>query len=178
MLATERRGGATVIIHCTKKLAARLSSVSRTPLTETSPLGSWHAHLYRIERQPCVAFCHDATRFLLFVPGMEAVRLRDIGRWHREALDAALTAQGIPVAAARRAGLALGAVHFDVATDRSVLSSMRIAMEAVHIEIAVLEGIERVDLPQLMKITNGRPAMVRGELVWPDRAMAELVQGL
>lgn len=167
-----------MIIHCTKKLAAKLPSVSRTPLAETSPLGSWHAHLYRIDRQPCVAFCHDATRYLLFVPGMDKQRLRDMARWHREALDAALTAQGIPVAAVRRAGLALGAAQFDVATDRSVLSSMRIAMDDVHYEIAIEEGIERVDWSRRLGLTNGRPAMVRGQLVWPDKAMAELVQGL
>jgi hypothetical protein len=167
-----------VIIHCTKKLAAKLPVVSRTPLAETSPLGSWHAHLYRIDHQPCAAFCHDATRYLLFVPGMDAQRLRDIGRWHREALGAALDAQGIPVAAVRRAELALGAAQFDVATDRSVLSSMRIAMDGVHFEIALQEGIERVDMPRLLGVVNGRPAMVRGRLVWPNVAMGELVAGL
>jgi len=35
-----------VIIHCTQKMAIKLPGVSATPLAETSPLGSWHAHLY------------------------------------------------------------------------------------------------------------------------------------
>jgi len=38
-----------MIIHCTKKLAARLPNVSPEPLVEDSPLGSWHANFYTKE---------------------------------------------------------------------------------------------------------------------------------
>jgi len=40
-----------VIIHCSKKLAEKLPDVLAAPLTESSPLGSWHAHLYHIDRR-------------------------------------------------------------------------------------------------------------------------------
>ena len=33
-----------MIIHCSQQLAAKLPAISSTPLEETSPLGSWHAH--------------------------------------------------------------------------------------------------------------------------------------
>lgn len=58
-----------MIIHCTKKLAAKLPAVSLEPLMETSPLGSWHANLYTIDRRNCLLFCHDDTRYTVFLPG-------------------------------------------------------------------------------------------------------------
>jgi hypothetical protein len=59
-----------VIIHCTQKMAIKLPGVSATPLAETSPLGSWHAHLYTYDRRQCVLFCHDESRYCLFLPGL------------------------------------------------------------------------------------------------------------
>jgi len=59
-----------MIIHCTKKLAAKLSVVSNKPLMETSPLGSWHAHLYIIDRRNCILFCYDETRYTVLLPGL------------------------------------------------------------------------------------------------------------
>jgi hypothetical protein len=55
-----------MIIHCTKKLADKLPEVSAAaPLQETSPLGSWHTHVYVIDRKQCVLFCHDGTDKLI-----------------------------------------------------------------------------------------------------------------
>jgi len=55
-----------MIIHCTHKLAAKLPGVSSAQLGEASPLGSWHANLYVIDRHNCVMFCHDQTRHVLY----------------------------------------------------------------------------------------------------------------
>ena len=60
-----------MIIHCTRKLAAKLPDVSAEALAETNALGSWHANLYLIDRRNCLMFCHDQTRFVLFVPGLK-----------------------------------------------------------------------------------------------------------
>jgi hypothetical protein len=49
-----------MIFHCSKKLATKLPDVSSVPLEETSPLGSWHGHLFSMDRRQCVMFCHDA----------------------------------------------------------------------------------------------------------------------
>lgn len=59
-----------MIIHCTQKLAAKLPEISATPLQETNPVGSWHAHLYTYDRRQCVLFCHDKSRYCLFLPGL------------------------------------------------------------------------------------------------------------
>ena len=60
-----------MIIHCTKKLAAKLSHVSKVALNENNPLGSWHANLYLINRRNCLMFCHDRTRFTVFLVGLK-----------------------------------------------------------------------------------------------------------
>ena len=52
-------------------------------LDETGPLGSWHANVYAIDRRQCLLLCHDATRYCLFLPGLRAPQLRELGRRHR-----------------------------------------------------------------------------------------------
>ncbi len=167
-----------MIIHCTRKLAAKLPEVSAAPMEETSPLGSWHAHLHHIDRRQCVFFCHDATRYVLFLPGLRKEQFMELGRWHKELFTACLAYDGISDAQVRRAELVLGPVRFDMATDRSVQSSMRVAMWDL---LAHIERIPNVMLGNPLSMNahvNERPATVRGKLVWPKRAMVELVASL
>ena len=167
-----------MIIHCSKKLAAKLPSASTAPLEEASPLGSWHAHLHHIDRRQCVFFCHDATRYVLFLPGVKKEQLIELGRWHKELFTACLSYDGVSDAQVRRAELALGPARFDMATDRSVQSSMRVAMWD---SLAYIEQVPNVMLANPLSLSahvNERPATVRGSLVWPKRAMAEWVSGL
>jgi len=60
-----------MIIHYMKKLAGKLPEVSSEPLDEASPLGSWHANIYTIDHRNCILFCHDQTRFVLFMAGLK-----------------------------------------------------------------------------------------------------------
>jgi len=101
-----------MIIHCTQKLAAKLPEVSASPLEETSPLGSWHAHLYTYDRRQCVLFCHDLTRFCLFLPGLVKADFLELGRLHREFFLATLAVMGIAEPVLARVALALGPVRF------------------------------------------------------------------
>jgi len=73
-----------MIIHCTQELSTKLSEVSDHPLSEASPLGSWHALLYTVARRQCVMFCHDDSRYILFLPGLVKSDFADLGRLHRE----------------------------------------------------------------------------------------------
>ena len=79
-----------MIIHCTQKLAVKLPNVSTTPLVETSPLGSWHAHLFHYDRRQCVLFCHDESRYCLFQSGLLKADFAELGRLHRELFLATL----------------------------------------------------------------------------------------
>jgi hypothetical protein len=71
-----------VIIHCTKKLARKVAGVSAVALREPHALQR-HGHLYRVDRRQCVLFCHDGTRFALFLPGMRKEHLADLGAGFR-----------------------------------------------------------------------------------------------
>lgn len=167
-----------MIIHCSKKLAAKLPDVSTVPLQEISPLGSWHAHLHHIDRRQCVFFCHDATRYVLFLPGLKKEQLLELGRWHKELFTACLSYDGASDAQVRRAELVLGPARLDMATDRSVQSSMRVALWDLLAYIGEIPNVMLANPLSLNAHVNERPATVRGRLVRPKRAMIERVNSL
>ncbi len=105
-----------MILHCTQKLAKKLPDVSKGAHGETSPLGSWHANLYTIDRHNCVLFCHDATRYTVFIPGLRKAQFVELGRWLKEAFLASLAYMGMEDNPVHRAELALGPVQFDTVT--------------------------------------------------------------
>lgn len=142
---------ATMILHCTKKLTAKLPAVSTGSLPETSPLGSWHAHLYSIDRHHVVLFCHDDTRYTVFLPGLRKEHFAELGRWFREAFTASLAYMGVPDHLVRRAELTLGAVQFDTCTDRSVLGSLN---QMKYMLDARVEQAENVMLLNPLSVTR------------------------
>jgi len=95
-----------MIFHCSQKLAAKLddiAKVSSLPLEETSPLGGWHGHLFTVDWQQCVLFCHDATRFTLFLPGLRKEHFVNLGNeWFRPLYP---ILRRSPLLAARRCSL-------------------------------------------------------------------------
>jgi len=169
-----------MIIHCTRKLAAKLPTVAAEPLTETSPLGSWHANLYSIDRRNCLLFCHDQTRYTMFLPGVRKAQFAELGRWFRELFTASLAYMGMADHQVRRAELALGPVGFDTSTDRSVLGSlnqMRIMLDGR------VQGVENVMVLNPLSVTRWLchyPVNITGvKGFWmADRAMMDLVAGL
>ena len=169
-----------MILHCSKKLAAELARVSPVSLEETSPLGSWHGHLLTLDRRQCVMFCHDATRYVLLMPGLRKDHFEVLGeRWFRPLYLGALSAAGVPDAQIRKVELALGPVLFDTATDRSVQGSLRVAKQDLEVWMHYRE-VNVMDLDPLAVAAwlNERPATVYGELVWPQRAMVERLEAL
>ena len=167
-----------MIIHCTRKLAARLPEVSAVELPESSPLGSWHANLYTIDRRQCVLFCHDESRYCLFLPGLRAPMFADLARRHGELFRATLVLEGVDEARLKRLVLAIGPVRFDTATDRSVLGSMITArwdLEGVRMhEDHVLD----LDPVLASRDLNSRPATVFGRWHIPRDRMLEKVMAL
>ncbi|CAG0926598.1 MAG: hypothetical protein EFKGCFLK_00657 [Rhodocyclaceae bacterium] len=85
-----------MIIHCSKKLAAKLPDVSSMPLELTSPLGGWHGHLITLDRRQCAMFCHDATRYALFLPGLRKEHCTELGsKWFRQLYLATLAMSAV-----------------------------------------------------------------------------------
>jgi hypothetical protein len=167
-----------VILHCSKKLAAKLPGVSPTPLEETSPLGSWHGHLMLFDRRQCVMFMHDATRFALFLPGLRKAQFADLGQWFRSIYLATLAAFGCPDTQIKKVGLAIGSVRFDAATDRSVQGSMRIAKQDLEARVYDVPNVLDLDPVEVSCGLSHRPATIRGHWIWPDRAMLSMVEAL
>ncbi len=167
-----------MILHCTQKLAAKLPEVSADPLAETNPLGAWHANLYRIDRRQCVLFCHDETRYMLFMPGLKKAHFENLGKLHRDLFLISLAAHGMPDAKILRAGLVLGPVVFDLATDRSVLSSMNVAMGDLDAYLHRVPNLLELDPAQAALFLNKRPVTARGSDLWPNREMIAKVEAL
>lgn len=168
-----------MIIHCSKKLAAKLPSVSSSPLEETSPLGSWHGHLFTFDRRQCVMFVHDATRYALFLSGLRKNDFALLGeRGFRPLYLATLAAFGCNDAQIKKVELALGPIRFDTATDRSVQGSLRVAK--LDLEARVYQASNVMDLDPLAVSCelSDRPATVYGKWLWPKKAMLEAVAAL
>ncbi len=166
-----------MIIHATRKLAARLPDVSPDALQEDSPLGSWHADRLIIDRRQCVLFCHDESRAALFVAGLRKEQFQDLGgQCFRPLLTATLVAMGCPARQVAQAELALGRIRFDAATDRSVLGSMRIVVDhELHTFISRVPNVLALDPVKVALDLCDRPTTVRGKWIRPDRLLLELV---
>ncbi len=168
-----------MILHCSKKLAAKLTDISPVPLHETSPLGSWHGHLLTFDRRQCVMLCHDATRYVLFLPGLRKEHFAEFeARCFRPLYLATLAALGCPVAWIKKTELALGSMRFDTATDRSVLGSLNISASDTEVWLQREANVMDIDPLAVSCKLNGRPMTLRGKTIWPAKAMRELVSRL
>jgi hypothetical protein len=165
-----------MLLHCTKKLAAKLPNVSEAPLAEASPLGSWHAHLYTIGRRQCVMFCHDESRYVLFLPGLVKADFEELGRLHRELFLATLVALGIKESLLRRVALALGPFQCDCTTDRSVLGSLRVAGNDLGGLLHRVTNVMECDPLAFSVKLSKRPVSVMGKWSFPDQTMLELIE--
>ena len=129
--------------------------------------------MYTIDHRQCVMFCHDLSRYVLFLPGLRKVHFAELGsKWFRELYMASLQVLGCPCAQIRKAELCLGPVRFDTATDRSVQGSMRIARQDLDAWVIRVPNVMDLDPLEVSSHLNHRPARVYGELIWPDEGHA------
>ena len=168
-----------MIIHATRKLAQRLPDVSSEPLMETSPLGSWHADRLTIDHRQCVLFCHDETRAALFAAGLRKPQFAALGNDVFKPLFAdTLAGLGCPDVEIRKALLVLGRCQFDTATDRSVLSSMRVARQDLEAYVWRFPNVLTVNPVEASCRLSRRPASIRGgKFIRPNRLLLEMIAG-
>jgi hypothetical protein len=164
-----------MILHCSKKLAAKLPHVSQTPLQETSPLGSWHGHLVLIDRRQCLLLCHDASRFMLFLPGVLKEDFMALNARFRELFALVLAQSGCTELQIRKVGLALGPLACDTVTDRSVQGAIRIAKEDIESWLWDTPNVLQVDPVAASCQLNERPTTIRGKWLWPRKVMLEII---
>jgi hypothetical protein len=108
----------------------------------------------------------------------EAANFEDLGRLHRDIFLMSLAAHGVPDTKVMRAGLALGPVALDRATDRSVLASMNIAIGDLDGYLERVVNLLELDLMATVLHLNARPVTVRGAWHWLGREMLARVDKL
>jgi hypothetical protein len=167
----------------TKRLAAKLPpelfSDAAPPAfdAEHAPIGEWHGHLLILDRRQCVMFCHDLTRYVLFLPGLRAPQFSDLGRWHRELFLATLATQGIPSRALTHLDSSPGPCHSDARTDPSVLGSLRVAADDLQYgSLPRVPNVLDLDPVAISHELNQRPCQVRKRWIRPDEAMRNLIE--
>ncbi|WHZ13943.1 MAG: hypothetical protein OJF52_000778 [Nitrospira sp.] len=172
-----------MILHCTKRLAVKLPpklfSDAAPPASDAEhvPLGGWHGHLLILDRRQCVMFCHDLTRYVLFLPGLCAPQFSDLGRWHRELFLATLATQGVPSRSLTYLDSSLGPCHADARTDRSVLGSLRVAADDLQYgSLPRVPNVLDLDPVAISHQLNQRPCQVRTTWIRPDEAMRNLIE--
>ena len=124
-------------------------------------------------------FCHDATRYVLFASGLRKPDFANLDQGcFRPLFLLTLTALGCNTEQLRMVELALGPMCFDTVTDRSVQGSLRVARFDAEAWVYQAPNVMDIDILALSCWLNQRPTMARGLLVWPDRAMLQLVEAL
>lgn len=149
------------------------------PLEEIGLIGNWHGHLFTLRRRQCVMFVHNATRYMLFLPGLRKEHFAELGsKWFRELFIATLATFGCPDVQIRKVELALGPVRFDTAVDRSVQGSLRIARFDLETWLSNEPDLMKIDPIGTSCRLSHRPTTIRGKFLWPDEAMLEAVAAL
>jgi hypothetical protein len=74
--------------------------------------------------------------------------------------------------------MALGPYRFDTATDRSVLSSMRVIRQDLEAWLHRFPDVMAVDPVETSCRLTRRPASIHGgKFIWPNELLLELVAG-
>lgn len=172
-----------MLVHCTQKLAAKLPMVSKEPLVDANPLGSWHANLYTIDRRNCIMFCHDRTRFVLFVAGLKKSDFARLDFWFQDVYANTMLKLGYDTSLIEKALALVDPLRFDTSCDRSVQGSLRTA------KMMDLDGL-LMDVPDVMELPpystsarlNHRPVTTKGmkgyDCLWPEKAMADWIAAI
>lgn len=172
-----------MLLHCTKRLAEKISHdhvsdpSSAVSQGERTPLGEWHGHLRLLDRRRCVLFCHDPTRYVLFLPRLRAAQSVELGRWHRELFLATLAVQGAPSSYLAHLELVFGPLRIDCQTDRSALGSLRVATDDLLCgSLPRVANVLDLDPLVVSHELNQRPCRVGTRCIWPAETMRKLVE--
>jgi len=174
-----------MIIHSTQKLAKKIPNVSKDSLNNDNPLGDWHANIYIIAKQSCVMFCHDKTRFCLFIPALRTADFENLDFWFRDVFANTMLKLNYDSKIIEKALSLITPLEFDTHCDRSVQGTMRVAHDDLHgilINTPNLTDLNDAPLYTISAQLNDRPlktkGMKYGECLWPIRDMKNFIEQL
>jgi len=176
-----------LILHCTKKLYAKLPEKVRAASQPATAIGiqaqwlNWHANLITIQRRQCVIAVHDTTRFALLIPCLTKKDFANLD-WHfNDVFINTLLKSDIPFELVDVAAHCYQPLNFDAVCDRSVQGTMnQMAQEAEFSLQYKNESITDISPYRFSAWLSNRPCTVKGQkdCVWPDKAMTDLLAKL
>ncbi|MCV6614863.1 MAG: hypothetical protein OIF35_07790 [Cellvibrionaceae bacterium] len=170
-----------ILIHATKKLAAKLPPKLRHPsidIPSSNPLSGWHGNLLNLQRRNCVLLVHDETRFALFMIGVRKPDFERFDHYFEDALINTLIKLGAESAQINAAQQLLGPCKFDTACNRSVQGTMnQMAGNIEHMLWYEDARLEDINPYRTAVWLADRPCNIKGQkdCVWPRKAMLALL---
>ncbi|MDP2595139.1 DUF6933 domain-containing protein [Alteromonas stellipolaris] len=171
-----------MILHCTKKLYAKLPESAKIAEPVTSSIGTqahWlnrHAHLVTMRRRQCIIAVHDATRFTLLIP---CLTKKDFGNldWHfNDVFISTLLKSDMPSELVNVAATNYQPLTFDTNCNRSVQGTMnQVTQEIVYGLHHNRASVADICAYRYSADLSHRPCGVKGQkdYIWPDREMAK-----
>ncbi|HCG87855.1 MULTISPECIES: hypothetical protein [unclassified Alteromonas] len=176
-----------MILHCTKKLYAKLPEKVKVAEQTASAIGiqaqwlNWHANLITIQRRQCVIAVHDATRFTLFIPCLTKKDFANLD-WHlNDVFINTLLKSDMPPELVNAAATNYQPLTFDTNCNRSVQGTMnQVAQEIDYGLYYKNTSVADISPYRYSANLSHRPCGVKGqkEYIWPDKEMAQLLQKL
>ena len=176
-----------MILHCTKKLYAKLPEKVKATEQPTTAIGiqslwlNWHANLITIQRRQCVIAVHDATHFTLFIPCLTKKDFTNLD-WHfNDVFINTLLKSDMPPELVNAAATNYQPVTFDTTCNRSVQGTMnQVAQEIDYGLYYKSMSVADISPYRYSADVSHRPCGVKGQkdYIWPDREMAKLLRTL
>lgn len=179
-------------LHASKKLFEKLplnedGMLYLTPNTQSlyqqtaldnNPLSGWHGHLVDFDGYDCVFFVHDETRFSLFLPALTKPDFAELNDLFIDVFMNTLLKCGADDRHMTAAQQYLRPLQVDTQCNRSVQGTLN----RMKFEVECMLEDEPVDLAEVAGYSVGAwlsdtPRNIKGKgMIWPDRAMLELLE--
>lgn len=176
-----------MILHCTKKLFAKLPNNIHTTTNSVVNIGlqsewlNWHANVITVQRRQCVIAVHDATRYTVFIPCLTKPDLANL-QWHFEDVFInSLLKSSLPHELVETATQHLAPLMFDTECNRSVQGTMNQIAQYIDYGLSYTNTVVSDISPYRYSAElSHRPCTVKGlkDCLWPDKAMTELLNSM
>jgi len=130
-------------------------------------------------------FCHDKTRFCLFIPALKKTDLENLDFWFRDVFANTMLKLNYETTTIEKALTFITPLEFDTNCDRSVQGTMRIAHDDLHsilINTPNLTDLSDAPLYSISAQLNERPVTTKhlksSEYLWPAREMKNFIEDL